>query len=93
VRELENYLERSLILSPGSELILADLPYDGPPPVAPPEGRPVARFHEAVPVILRQALTATKGKIYGPSGAAALLGLKPTTLQGKMRKYGLRSKG
>lgn len=28
--------------------------------------------------------------IYGPQGAAALLGLKPTTLQGKLRRYGLR---
>jgi formate hydrogenlyase transcriptional activator len=93
VRELENFLERSLILSPGTELVLADLPHDGPPPVTPPEGRPVARFHEAVPAILRQALAAAKGRIYGPSGAAALLGLRPTTLQGKMRKYGLRSKG
>ena len=39
--------------------------------------------------LLRAALDATDGRIYGPSGAAALLGLKPTTLQGKLRKYGV----
>jgi formate hydrogenlyase transcriptional activator len=27
--------------------------------------------------------------VYGPSGAASLLGLRPTTLQGKMKKYGI----
>jgi formate hydrogenlyase transcriptional activator len=32
----------------------------------------------------------TRGKIYGPGGAAELLGLPPTTLQSKLRRYGLR---
>jgi formate hydrogenlyase transcriptional activator len=30
--------------------------------------------------------------VYGPSGAAALLGLRPTTLQGKMKKYRIEPK-
>ena len=33
------------------------------------------------------ALERCRGKIYGPDGAAAALGLKPTTLYGKMRKH------
>jgi hypothetical protein len=32
----------------------------------------------------------TGGKIYGPGGAAELLDLPPTTLQSKLRRYGLR---
>jgi formate hydrogenlyase transcriptional activator len=32
-------------------------------------------------------LHATGGKVYGPDGAAARLGLKLTTLQGKMKRY------
>ncbi len=32
------------------------------------------------------ALDRCDGRIYGPGGAAAALGLKPTTLYGKMRK-------
>ena len=38
------------------------------------------------------ALERTGGKIYGPDGAAALLGLPPTTLVSRLRKYGLPPK-
>jgi transcriptional regulator with GAF, ATPase, and Fis domain len=34
-------------------------------------------------------LTLTQGRIYGPGGAAALLGLKPSTLQSRMKKLGI----
>ena len=34
-----------------------------------------------------EALAYCNGRIYGPGGAAAALGLKPTTLYGKMRKH------
>lgn len=50
---------------------------------------PVARFDEEVRDLLKRALEASGGKIYGPDGAAALLGLRPTTLQGKLRKLGI----
>jgi formate hydrogenlyase transcriptional activator len=33
-----------------------------------------------------KALEQSKGKIYGPDGAAAILGLKPTTLASRMKK-------
>jgi len=36
---------------------------------------------------ITDALARCHGKIYGPDGAAACLGLKPTTLYGKMRKH------
>jgi transcriptional regulator of acetoin/glycerol metabolism len=36
-----------------------------------------------------EALRATGGRIYGPGGAAQRLGLRPTTLYGKMRKHGI----
>lgn len=43
---------------------------------------------------MREYLTAVletcDGKIYGSDGAAAVLGMKPTTLQSKMQKYGVR---
>ena len=41
----------------------------------------------AVTLKILQALEKCKGKIYGPGGAAAILGLRPTTLYGKMRKH------
>ena len=37
---------------------------------------------------LRQALESCGGKIYGPDGAAALLGLKPTTLASRLKRLG-----
>ena len=37
-----------------------------------------------------RVLQATRGRIYGPGGAAEILGLKPSTLQSKMKKLGLR---
>ncbi|MEX0929963.1 MAG: sigma 54-interacting transcriptional regulator [Balneolales bacterium] len=39
---------------------------------------------------LRKVLEKTRDKIYGKDGAARLLGLKPTTLQSKLKKLGIR---
>jgi len=91
VRELENTLERALILSPGSELVVMDLGIERRTPAPPPAVAPkIQPFDSAVRSLLRRALDETGGRVYGPEGAAALLGLKPTTLQGKLRKHGLR---
>jgi formate hydrogenlyase transcriptional activator len=85
VRELENYVQRALILSPGPVLHVPGLPGGGalPPP------RAVGTFEEEARAVIERALTEASGRVYGPHGAAALLGLKPTTLQGKMKKYGI----
>jgi formate hydrogenlyase transcriptional activator len=90
VRELENLMQRALILSPGPELVLPEIP-------APPSRRGEAgrgggtpgRFDDEVRALVERALRACGGRIYGERGAAALLGLRPTTLQGKMRRYGI----
>ncbi len=91
VRELENFLQRALILSPGPALELPELPGAGSlrPPARPAAaGRP-GRFDDEMRALLERALRSCGGRIYGPSGAAALLGIKPTTLQGKLRRYGV----
>ena len=62
-----------------SEMVVA-------PAQAPAIGPP-GRFDDEVRALLQRALTACRGRIYGPAGAAALLGLAPTTLQGKLRRY------
>ncbi len=86
VRELENLLQRALILSPGPELVLPELPA-GPARRSPARDDRPRRFDEEVREVLERALRACDGRVYGPDGAAARLGLKPTTLQGKMKKY------
>lgn len=47
-----------------------------------------AGFNDAVRAAIEDALRMTRGKLYGSDGAAARLGLKPGTLQSKMRKLG-----
>jgi len=91
VRELENFLERALILSPGPELRLPELTRAlGDPRARPSASRlPPGRFDDEVRDLIARALAACGGRVYGEGGAAALLGLKPTTLQGKMRRYGV----
>jgi formate hydrogenlyase transcriptional activator len=86
VRELENYVQRALILSPGPVLEVPGLQGGGAPP---PPPRAVGTFEEEARAVIERALIEAGGRVYGPHGAAALLGLKPTTLQGKMKKYGI----
>jgi transcriptional regulator with GAF, ATPase, and Fis domain len=84
VRELENVLERSLILSKEGALVV-DLP-------RPPARVSPIRFDDAARKCIADALAASGGRIYGPAGAAAILGLKPTTLVSKMERLGLSTK-
>ena len=93
VRELENFVQRALILSPGPELVLPDLCGGMRPPAAIADTAAVpGHFDDEVVFLLRRALAACGGRIYGRNGAAELLGLPPTTLQGKLRRYGLASR-
>jgi formate hydrogenlyase transcriptional activator len=83
VRELANVLETALILGDGRELVLpAEIALAAPRHRVPP-------FEASVRATLEAALRRTRGKLYGADGAAALLGLKPATLQSKMRKLGI----
>ena len=95
VRELENLVERALILHAGPELVLpepsggiAPAPGDPTPATSLPGTAPGPWDDEARRILVR-ALDACGGRIHGANGAAALLGLKPTTLQGKLKRYGV----
>jgi formate hydrogenlyase transcriptional activator len=90
VRELENAVARALVLGEGRRLVLSELPGRTASARPPRAGTRVAPFDEAVREILGRALDAARGRIYGPEGAAAMLRLKPTTLQGKLSRYGVR---
>jgi formate hydrogenlyase transcriptional activator len=86
VRELENLIERAMIVTNGDTLQVDPL-WLQPAEV----NHAVAAARPGLAEVERRAITDALqlcgGKVYGPSGAAALLGLKPTTLYGKMRKY------
>jgi formate hydrogenlyase transcriptional activator len=85
IRELENLIERAVIVSPGPVLRvpLSELKSPSEPVGESLTLRAAERDH-----ILR-ALEATNWVLAGPRGAAARLGMKRTTLQSKMRKLGV----
>jgi len=89
IRELQNVIERSVILSNGPELRVA-MPemVGGSSPVA-PRGRTSDISDAAERARILQALKEAKGIVGGPDGAAARLGLRRTTLQSRMRKYNI----
>jgi formate hydrogenlyase transcriptional activator len=90
VRELENFVQRAMILSPGPVLEPPEpLAGAAPRPAGARAGGPPGTFEDEARAVIERALIAAGGRVYGPHGAAALLGLKPTTLQGKMKRYGI----
>ena len=86
IRELQNVIERAVILSDGGVL---------PNPLSSARTEPI----NVIPVrttlkdsecsLILEALKLASWVIGGPNGAAARLGLKRTTLIGRMKKYGI----
>ena len=87
IRELQNVIERSVILSRGRALELA-MPESGATIEAPKASPTVGTAVERERILL--ALKETAGVISGPQGAAARLGLKRTTLQARMKKLQIK---
>lgn len=85
IRELQNFIERSVILTSGPELRspVADLANHQLP------GGSARTLAEADRAHIIATLRQTNGVVGGRNGAAARLGLKRTTLIGKMRRLGL----
>ena len=102
IRELENLIERAVLLSPGKELrvpiselkpalsangnVSADLSLFSPSP----SSIPITTLEEAERQHILRALRQTEWRIAGPKGAASILGMKRTTLQARMRKLNIR---
>ncbi len=89
VRELENLIERAVILTKGNKLNIRDS-------FAPTgknkkhRNKSFLSFEDMQRRHIIEALERTKWRITGPQGAARLLGLKDRTLMSKMRKLGIR---
>jgi formate hydrogenlyase transcriptional activator len=97
IRELQNLVERAVILSTGSVLNvpLRDLqfqPQTAVPTNAPANGKPrkIETLEEVERRHVLETLEATDWVVGGPKGAAVLLGLKRSTLQVRMEKLGIR---
>jgi len=99
IRELQNVIERAVILSKGSMLnvSLAGLESDAPRATHAPTKSTQSEHKNLQDVLnnteqneILRALEASNGIIAGPSGAAARLGVKRSTLQLRMQKLGIR---
>jgi PAS domain S-box-containing protein len=90
VRELENFIERSVILTQGSVLVapLSELDPSGTEQKSVDESLETAEREH----ILR-ALRESHGQVGGLKGAAMRLGLKRTTLQSKLKHFGINPRG
>jgi len=82
VRELRNRIERLLITSTGA-VLRADPTEDGA------AGAQSQKLEDNERKHILQVLESTGWYIRGEAGAAAILGLKPTTLESRMRKLGI----
>jgi formate hydrogenlyase transcriptional activator len=91
IRELEHLMERSILLAPGNVLKEIHLPkvnssigntlaFDGK----------IKTIHENERDHILQILKRCKGKISGLGGAAELLGIPATTLNSKIKKFGIK---
>ncbi|HSB45388.1 MAG TPA: sigma 54-interacting transcriptional regulator [Nitrospira sp.] len=87
IRELENLVERAVILSTGLDLVvpLSELKASR----AATHTAQVSTLESAEREHIIRALNATNWIIGGPAGAAVKLGMKRTTLQSKMQKLGV----
>jgi DNA-binding NtrC family response regulator len=86
IRELENFIERCMILTRGDQLFVPVEELAGP---AATRSMSASTFHEAERRAIIDALRACSGKLAGRGGAAERLGLKRTTLQRKMSRLNI----
>jgi formate hydrogenlyase transcriptional activator len=89
IRELQNFIERAVIVSAGPALDapIRELKRAGA------KGPAAVTMASAEREAILRALRESGGRVGGDQGAAARLGLKRTTLQAKMRKLGVSAKG
>ena len=87
IRELENVLQRAIILSPDSTLALQGAWMPTSEPSFEPEGG--ATLAEVERRHIHSVLESTHWRLEGAGGAAAILGLKPSTLRSRMAKQNI----
>ncbi|MEA3410200.1 MAG: sigma 54-interacting transcriptional regulator [Pseudomonadota bacterium] len=98
IRELQNIIERAIIVSSGNRLQFS-LPGTGPDTgvdktISTPEAVQTVPYNESERLArdranILAALRLTEGRVSGTNGAAELLGIKPTTLASRMKALGV----
>lgn len=94
IRELQNVLERACVLAEGPVVEIDGLDSPHRAGAESPASRTTSQetivpLEENERIHIRRALAAANGKVHGPEGAAALLGINPSTLRSRMQKLGI----
>jgi formate hydrogenlyase transcriptional activator len=86
IRELQNVVERAVILARGHVLSLGnfEMPHLGSDVTPANTERPSDERQE-----IERALAASRGRVYGVEGAAEMLGVPPSTLEARIRRLGI----
>lgn len=92
IRELQNLIERAVILS-NDGVLPNPLPAAGTRVIAIASATPVTTLKDSQRTLILRTLEEVRWVIGGPKGAAAKLGLKRTTLIHKMQKLGISRPG
>jgi DNA-binding NtrC family response regulator len=90
IRELENVIERALIMSGGALLDGSDLFVPVSSAARAPRAAPEGTLADMERAYIVRVLEAARWQIEGERGAARVLGLNPSTLRGRLRKHGIR---
>jgi formate hydrogenlyase transcriptional activator len=85
IRELENFIERAVILTRGSALEVPVSELRRTSEAVPASIPRESREHDEILRVLRE----THGRVAGPNGAATRMGIKRTTLISRMKKLGI----
>ena len=91
VRELENVIERALILNPAGPLTFENINIGQPEKTSPTNApdHETDNLDDFVSSHIQKILHKTNGKVNGPDGAAARLGINPSTLRNRMKKLSI----
>jgi PAS domain S-box-containing protein len=93
IRELQNIVERSVILCPGDTFSIDEswLPAEGVFRAGGSDALPQT-LQDQEKDMIESALAKSHGKVAGPSGAAARLGIPPSTLESKIKQLGIEKR-
>jgi formate hydrogenlyase transcriptional activator len=85
IRELQNVIERSVVVYQKGDFSVEKCSFSGQPFHRSPARQSFRRSAAEDRRIIDSALAEAGGRVSGPSGAAALLGIPPSTLESKIR--------
>ncbi|MCU1262906.1 MAG: Formate hydrogenlyase transcriptional activator, partial [Bryobacterales bacterium] len=87
IRELQNVIERSVIVCETENFLVDESWLSRQPPVTVPSSglEPLRKLPSQEKAIIEAALSESGGRVYGPSGAAAKLGIPRSTLEHKIK--------